>query len=59
MYERKTIDTSLPLDELVKLSDVTERAKAPTARRTSRARIREGAAGDAGGLSPYRSSIGT
>ena len=42
MYERKAIDTSRPLAELVKLSDVTEKAKAADGAPDFSQRIREG-----------------
>jgi hypothetical protein len=45
MYERKAIDTSLPLDELVKISDVTEKAKAADGAPDFSQRIREGLPG--------------
>ena len=45
MYERKTIDTSLPLAELVKISDVTEKAKAADGAPDFSKRIREGLPG--------------
>jgi len=45
MYERKNIDTSLPLAELMKLSDVTERAKAAEGAPDFSRRIREGIPG--------------
>jgi len=45
MYERKAIDTSLPLAELVKISDVTEKAKAADGAPDFSKRIREGLPG--------------
>jgi hypothetical protein len=45
MYERKSIDTSLPLPELLKLSDVTERAKEAEGSPDFSKRIREGLPG--------------
>ena len=45
MYQRKTIDTSLPLAELLKLSDVTERAKQAEGAPDFSKRIREGVPG--------------
>ena len=45
MYERKAIDTSLPLAELIKVSDVTEKAKAADGAPDFSARIREGLPG--------------
>jgi len=53
MYERKAIDTSLPLAELIKVSDVTEKAKAADGAPDFSARIREGLPGMNGtGVSP-------
>ncbi|HEX5064901.1 MAG TPA: DUF4105 domain-containing protein [Myxococcota bacterium] len=53
MYARKAIDTSLPLDELVKISDVTEKAKAADGAPDFSARIREGLPGmNEAGVSP-------
>jgi hypothetical protein len=45
MYERKTIDTSLPLAELVRISDVTEKAKQADGAPDFSKRIREGLPG--------------
>jgi hypothetical protein len=45
MYERRIIDTSLPLAELVKVADVTERAKAADGAPDFSQRIREGVPG--------------
>jgi hypothetical protein len=45
MYERKSIDTSLPLAELVKLSDITEKAKAADGAPDFSQRIRKGLPG--------------
>jgi hypothetical protein len=45
MYERKAIDTSLPLAELVKRSDVTEKAKQADGAPDFSQRIREGLPG--------------
>ena len=45
LYERKAIDTSLPLAELVKISDVTESAKAADGAPDFSRRIREGLPG--------------
>lgn len=45
MYEREAIDTSLPLAELIKISDVTEKAKAADGAPDFSKRIREGLPG--------------
>jgi hypothetical protein len=45
MYERKAIDTSLPLPELLKISDITERAKEAEGAPDFSKRIREGLPG--------------
>jgi hypothetical protein len=45
MYERKAVDTSLPLDELVRISDVTEKAKTADGAPDFSKRIRAGVPG--------------